>query len=101
MTSNANLTFIPSLPTVAPVCRPGQRDVYSVGRREVVKVVCELEANPMSNVNFTWTFNGTNAENIDIPTSDVYTEPRAKSTAKYVPNSEHVSIEFIRQHCND
>ena len=41
-------------------------------------------------VNFTWSFNGTNAENIDIPTSDIYTED-TKSTAKYVPNSENVS----------
>lgn len=54
-----------------------------------MKVLCELEANP-PNVNFTWSFNGTNAENIDIPTSDIYAE-RTKSTAKYVPKAENVS----------
>lgn len=74
---------------VAPVCRPGQRDVYSAARGEILKVLCELEANP-TNVNITWRFNGTNAENIDIPTSHIRTE-RTKSTAKYVPNSEQVS----------
>lgn len=63
--------------------------MYSAGRGDVVKVVCELEANP-PNVNFTWSFNGTNAENIDIPTSDLYTE-RTKSTARYKPNAENVS----------
>lgn len=74
---------------VAPVCRPGQRDVYSVGRGEAVRVVCEMEANP-SNVNFTWKFNGTNAENVDIPTSEILTESH-KSVATYKPNSENVS----------
>lgn len=54
-----------------------------------MQVVCELEANP-TKVNFTWKFNGTNAENIDIPTSDILNE-QYKSVATYKPNAENVS----------
>lgn len=61
--------------------------MYRAARQEDAKVVCELEANP-PNVNFTWTFNGT--ENIDIPASDIYTD-LTRSTVRYVPDSENVS----------
>lgn len=55
-----------------------------------MRVLCELEARP-SNVNFTWFFNGTNAENVAIPTSNIFSE-NATSTATYVPHSENVSV---------
>ncbi|XP_055918673.1 uncharacterized protein LOC129950777 [Eupeodes corollae] len=72
---------------VAPVCRPGQRTMYSSGRHETVKVACEVEANP-SEVVFSWKFNATATESVDIPASLVAIE-RGRSVAHYTPMTEN------------
>jgi hypothetical protein len=75
---------------VAPICRPGQAQIYNVGREELAKIICEVEANP-TDINFTWKFNASITDvPLDIPASDV-TVDRSKSFAHYKPMTEHVS----------
>uniref|UniRef100_A0A1B0GQG2 Uncharacterized protein n=1 Tax=Phlebotomus papatasi TaxID=29031 RepID=A0A1B0GQG2_PHLPP len=73
-----------------PICRPGQMNSYSAARNELVKIPCEVEANP-DDINFTWKFNSTQFEFLDIPTS-VIAFDHARSTAHYLPRTEHVII---------
>lgn len=70
------------------MCRPGQIQNYGVDRQETAKISCELEANPHE-VNFTWRFNSSSTELLDIPVSLVAVD-RAKSIAHYTPNSSDV-----------
>ncbi|XP_037033007.1 neural cell adhesion molecule 2 [Bradysia coprophila] len=81
-TINVNIKF-------PPVCRPGQKNIYSTGRHETAKVVCEVEANPYD-ITFHWKFNKTHnaLEFVDIPSSHVAVD-RLKSTAHYTPLTEH------------
>lgn len=72
----------------APICRPGQTFVYNIARHETAKIVCELESNP-NDVNFTWKFNTSIAETIDLPASLIAVD-RAKSVAHYTPMTEQV-----------
>uniref|UniRef100_A0A1B0CUQ3 Ig-like domain-containing protein n=1 Tax=Lutzomyia longipalpis TaxID=7200 RepID=A0A1B0CUQ3_LUTLO len=72
--------------TVAPVCRPGQIQVYGVGRQEMAKISCELEANP-NDLNFTWKFNNSAMEFVDLPVS-LMSVDRAKSIMHYTPMTE-------------
>lgn len=64
--------------------------MYSTGRHETTKVLCELEANPYD-VEFNWKFNSSSAEFLDIPVSYISVD-RAKSTAHYTPMMERVSF---------
>lgn len=75
--------------TVAPVCRQGQRTVYSTGRHETVKIACEIEANP-AETTYVWKFNATLGETIDIPASLIAID-RGRSIAHYTPMTENVS----------
>lgn len=81
---------------VAPVCRPGQKTVYSGGRQEMIKILCELEANPY-NVTFNWKFNASTNEFLDLPASQIFPE-RNNAVAQYTPMTEHVSISMCNQH---
>lgn len=83
------LTFV--ILTVAPVCRQGQRTVYSTGRHEMAKIACEIEANP-AEATYVWKFNATLGETIDIPASLVAVD-RGRSIAHYTPMTENVSEE--------
>ena len=83
--------------TVSPLCRPGQIQTYNIGRREVAKVVCELEANP-HDVIFTWKFNSSMSESLDIPASDIQID-RSKSIAHYTPMTEHVRQHIFFNFC--
>ncbi|XP_023334724.1 nephrin [Eurytemora carolleeae] len=49
-----------------PVCKSVQPMIYGVSKRELVNVLCEVEANP-ADVEFRWTFNNS-AELIKVPT---------------------------------
>ncbi|XP_031626202.1 nephrin-like isoform X1 [Contarinia nasturtii] len=71
----------------APVCRPGQKTIYSGGRQETIKVLCELEANP-HNVTFNWKFNASATEFLDLPASQIFPE-RHNAVAHYTPMTEH------------
>jgi hypothetical protein len=48
-----------------PVCKSVQPRIYGVSKRELVNVLCEVEANP-PDVRFRWTFNNS-AEMIRVP----------------------------------
>lgn len=91
------LTHLPVLRTVAPVCRPGQKTVYSGGRQETIKILCELEANP-NNVTFNWKFNASATEFLDLPASQIFPE-RNNAVAQYTPMTEHVSISILSALC--
>lgn len=65
------------------MCRLSQETVQGVGRREVAKVLCEVEANPSDNVQFTWRFNNSR-ETVQL-NRDHYTEEGPSSTATYTP----------------
>lgn len=85
---------------VAPVCRPGQKTLYSGGRQETIKVLCELEANP-HNVTFNWKFNASATEFLDLPASQIFPE-RNNAVAQYTPMTEHVSrVIKPKMHAND
>ncbi|XP_019891154.1 hemicentin-1 isoform X3 [Musca domestica] len=71
----------------APVCRQGQRTVYSTGRQEMAKVACEIDANPPE-ANYSWKFNATLGETIDIPASLIAVD-RGRSVAHYTPMTEN------------
>ncbi|XP_037916377.1 nephrin isoform X1 [Hermetia illucens] len=71
----------------APICRPGQKTIYSSGRQETVRVICEVEANP-TDVSFVWKFNASAVEFVDIPASLIATD-RARSVTHYTPMTEH------------
>lgn len=73
-----------------PTCRPGQVTMYNAARGELTKVLCELDANP-TDVTFTWKFNATNLEPIDIQAASVSTD-RSKSIVQFTPMTEHVTI---------
>lgn len=75
---------------VAPVCRPGQKTIYSAGRQEAMKILCELEANP-HNVTFNWKFNASATEFLDLPASQIFPE-KNNAVAQYTPMTEHVSL---------
>lgn len=62
--------------------------MYNIARGETAKIICELEANP-TDVNFTWKFNTTTIETIDLPASLIAVD-RAKSIAHYTPMVEQV-----------
>lgn len=81
--------------SVAPLCRPGQVHIYNVARQETAKVICELESNP-NDLNFTWKFNNTIAESLDLPASLIAVD-RAKSIAHYTPMVEQVRFFFFTQ----
>lgn len=73
----------------APVCRSGQRVIYSGARQEVVKVLCELDANP-KNVSFAWKFNSSATEFLDLPVAHIFPD-KSNAVVIYTPMTEHVS----------
>lgn len=75
-------------PPVAPICRPGQVITHNVGRGEIAKISCEVEANP-TDVQFVWKFNTSVLETLDMPSSNIMND-RSKSIAHYKPMTEHV-----------
>ncbi|KAK9695054.1 Immunoglobulin domain [Popillia japonica] len=66
--------------------QPGQQKSYGIARQERARIPCELEANPVSGLAFTWKFNNS-AEAIDIPASHIFTDG-ANSHALYIPMTE-------------
>lgn len=78
---------------VSPFCRPGQQNIYSIGRQETIKIPCELEANP-TDITFTWKFNTSNTETLDIPINQISND-RARSVVEYSPMTSHVNYFYI------
>ena len=75
-------------PPVVPICRPGQIITHNVGRGEIAKISCEVEANP-TDVQFVWKFNTSVLETLDMPSSNIMND-RSKSIIQYKPMTEHV-----------
>ncbi|KAF4530083.1 hypothetical protein B566_EDAN001339 [Ephemera danica] len=69
----------------APVCKPGQQNLFGVARQEAARIPCQLDANP-TDVHFIWKFNNT-SETIDIPQAHMNID-RARSVATYSPMTE-------------
>lgn len=78
------------LKTVAPLCRPGQITSYNVGRGEIAKIQCEVEASP-TDITFSWKFNTSLTESIDIVSSSI-TNDKTKSIAHYKPMTKYVRL---------
>ena len=49
-----------------PVCKSKGPVVHGVGKGEMVDVLCQVTANPVTNVKFHWTFNNS-ADFIHVP----------------------------------
>ncbi|CAG9763208.1 unnamed protein product [Ceutorhynchus assimilis] len=70
----------------APVCRPGQQKVFGVARHETAKIACEVEANPIRDVQFIWKFNNS-VDAFQIPQSQILSE-KSRSIAMFKPITE-------------
>ena len=70
----------------APFCRLGQHRVYGVARHEEARIVCDLDANPSTELTFRWSFNSS-AGIIELPAS-AWTHERSRSVARYLPSSD-------------
>ncbi|KAJ6222750.1 hypothetical protein RDWZM_001295, partial [Blomia tropicalis] len=57
----------------APVCRPGQTIIFGVARTEQVVIPCEVEAEPVTPINFRWFFNNS-LESFELSKSDFNVE---------------------------
>lgn len=64
--------------------------MYSGARQEVVKILCELDANP-KNVQFVWKFNSSGMEFLDLPASHIFPDKNT-ATVTYTPMTEHVCV---------
>lgn len=69
--SASNKVFLNVL--FAPVCRPGQTIIYGVARTEQVLIPCEVEAEPVTPINFRWFFNNS-LESYELQKSDFTVE---------------------------
>ncbi|OXA61210.1 Protein turtle [Folsomia candida] len=70
----------------APVCKVHQQTIYGIARQEQAKILCEVDANPDTDLHFRWKFNNS-AESIDIQQSH-FTIERLRSTLTYKPMTE-------------
>lgn len=68
-----------------PVCRPGQEQTVGVGKGELAKIVCRIEAEPAA-TDFIWRFNNT-GESVEIPRNHFTAEPNL-SQVTYTPLTE-------------
>ncbi|GBP05211.1 hypothetical protein EVAR_70230_1 [Eumeta japonica] len=83
--SNAGLdTDLASL-GVAPTCRPGQMTEFEVGRGEIARIPCEVEANP-TQLNYTWRVDTGNGAH-EIPQEHTQNEG-GRSVLRYLPRTE-------------
>ena len=65
-----------------PVCKTPKPKIYGVSKRELVNVLCQVEANPPE-VEFKWTFNNS-AEMIKVPVGRSQ-DNRSSSVLSYTP----------------
>ena len=56
---------------------------YGVAKQEIVKIPCDIEANPTS-VKFTWKFNSSSTDVIDVTATTVIVD-QTRSVATYTP----------------
>lgn len=66
--------------------------MYSTARQEMVRVSCDLDANP-TDVSFTWKFNSSRYEPIDIPAS-FFVNDNARSVVQHTPMTAQVSLYY-------
>ena len=84
---------------VAPICRPGQVQMYNVGRGETAQIHCDVEGIPRD-IDFVWKFNTSLSEIVlDMPSSIVKNNA-TKSTINFKPMTEHVcnSLNNLNRH---
>ncbi|XP_046643483.1 nephrin-like isoform X2 [Daphnia pulicaria] len=69
----------------APVCKPGLTRYFGVSRAENVEIVCQVEANPSTELGYKWFFNNS-AETIEVPRSRYNnSSPSGASVLTYKP----------------
>lgn len=71
------------IPTDTPVCKPGLTRYFGVSRAENVEILCQVEANPQTELSYKWFFNNS-AETIEVPRSRYNNSPSA-SVLTYKP----------------
>ena len=64
-----------------PKCKLNQKIYYGVAKHETAKIECQVDADP-SDVIFSWRFNNTNSQNVDIIS---FASQGMKSLASYIP----------------
>lgn len=71
-----------------PFCKPGLPSIYGAISGHTIGVLCQVEANPLFDLKFEWTFNSSTG-NIRMPTSLVKNKPEnASSLLAFTPKSE-------------
>lgn len=69
----------------APVCKPGLTRYFGVSRAENVEIICQVEANPNTELSYKWFFNNS-AETIEVPRSRYNnSSPSGASVLTYKP----------------
>ncbi|XP_067133867.1 protein turtle homolog A-like isoform X1 [Centruroides vittatus] len=68
----------------APICVPDQKQFYGAARDEIVKVSCELEADPPE-VKFRWEFN----TSLELEEILAFSVEGTRSVAFYTPHSQY------------
>ncbi|XP_054168954.1 uncharacterized protein LOC128966165 [Oppia nitens] len=68
----------------APVCRPDQRIIYGVGKREPIQVPCDVEADPPQ-VSFRWSFNNS----YEVVAVKNFVTTKLRSVATYAPRTKY------------
>lgn len=72
--------------TVAPVCRLDEPTIVGASIEEVLRVKCEVQADP-SDVSFVWQFNNS-GESFEVPPEKYATSNGSTSEFRYTPTSE-------------
>ncbi len=67
------------------MCKPGLTRYFGVSRAENVEIVCQVEANPSTELGYKWFFNNS-AETIEVPRSRYNnSSPSGASVLTYKP----------------
>lgn len=74
-----------AFPLVAPVCKEPDPRSIGVARGETARILCEVEANPATDLQFSWSVN-TSLGAKELPEVQ-WTADRTRSTASYTPRS--------------
>ena len=87
-------SFLVSLISDKPFCKPGQIQVYGVAKREKIRVSCDVISNPSVDLTFEWVFNSS-SERLDLQENLI--EVRGtRSLAHHMPQVRTISLFFKR-----
>ena len=72
--------------SVAPSCKPGQKLQYGVSRNEQIRIRCEVDAEPSTDLTFRWTLNTSGSGETSVEWAS-FTVNATTSIATYRPES--------------